>query len=550
MNFLTKLVSTKAPVAPPQEYDQLIPTLTLDQLPNYVTSLSEGYQQTYYDGGKYDGGFGPTELQQMDYWALRQRSEQLFNENLYASGIIKRLITNEINTGLTPEATPESDVLGIDDQVLKDWSDNVETRFSLWANSAELCDYQEQNDFAAIQRRIRRESLVVGDCLVVVRFSRKTRLPCLETISGNLVQTPLGGNHNLRKGHTIVDGVELDAKGSQVAYWVLQNDLSYRRLAAFGEKSKRRLSWLVYGNELRVNQVRGVPLLSTVLLSLKEIDRYRDSTQRKALINSFLAMFVKRDPSANGIGTLPFTNGAIRKEDKTVTSSDGKTQSRKITNSFGQGMIMEELQAGEDIVMKGGDGTDLSFSSFEETIMKAVAWSLEIPLEILTLAFSNNYSASQAAINEFRMYLFLMWARHGAEICTPVYKQWLLNEVLSQRIQADNFLQSWRNNDYYTFNAWCSVEWYGSIKPSTDMAKQVKASRELIEQGLSTRAKEARITTGSKYSKNVKRLVGENEELARANAPLVEQQTRAKTRDLPQAVAQEVTEQMLENTEA
>ena len=35
-------------------------------------------------------------------------------------------------------------------------------------------------------------------------------------------------------------------------------------------------------------------MLSVILQSLKEIDRYRDATQRKAAINAILAMFIKK----------------------------------------------------------------------------------------------------------------------------------------------------------------------------------------------------------------------------------------------------------------
>jgi capsid protein len=72
------------------------------------------------------------------------------------------------------------------------------------------------------------------------------------------------------------------------------------------------------------------------------------------------------------------------------------------------------------------------------------------------------------------------------------------------------------------FGAWVTVDWYGSIKPSTDMFKQVKASNLLVEGGYSTRAREARITTGTKFSKNVKRLKRENEQLAEAIRPTLE----------------------------
>ncbi len=54
------------------------------------------------------------------------------------------------------------------------------------------------------------------------------------------------------------------------------------------------------------------------------------------------------------------------------------------------------------------------------------------------------------------------------------------------------------------------------------MTKQAKASELLIKLGLSTHAREARILTGTKYSKNMTRLKRENELKVKAMEPLAE----------------------------
>ena len=174
------------------------------------------------------------------------------------------------------------------------------------------------------------------------------------------------------------------------------------------------------------------------------------------------------------------------------------------------------------MVSKGGEGTDTNFGQFEEAIIQAVAWANEIPPEILTLAFSNNYSASQAAINEFKIYLNLRWTKSGEELCSPVYNEWLVSEALNRKIAAPGLLDAWRDPAKHDIlSAWVAVDWYGSIKPSTDTLKQAKGSKLLVAEGWSTNAREARVTTGTKFSKNVKRLKRENEQKAEALRPLL-----------------------------
>lgn len=478
------------------------------------------WENSIYDGGKFFGGFGATQIQDVDYWTLRARSTQLFNENLYARGIIRRLVTNEINTGLAPEACPDEGIIGVPEESLNDWTETVETRFGIWAKGPELCDWKKKSTFGAIQRAARMEALISGDVLVVVRQSQQTKLPMVQLISGSKVRTPLGEAGNLRKGHKIRHGVELDSVGRVVAHWIKQDDGGSKRIPAVGEKSGRKISWLVYGTDKRLDDLRGQPLLSIVMQSLKEIDRYRDSVQRKAVINSILAMFIKK--GEDKMGTLPVTGGAVRRDQATTTDSDGTKRNFNIANQI-PGLVMEELQTGEEPVSFGSNGTDVNFGTFEEAIIQAVAWTLEIPPEVLRLSFSNNYSASQAAINEFKIAINRTWGDFGETFCTPIYVEWLLSETLLQKITAPGLLQSWRNpNEYDVFGAWTATDWYGSIKPSTDMLKQAKGSKILVEEGWSTNAREARITTGTKFTKNIKRLKRENELKVEAARPIAE----------------------------
>ncbi len=486
-------------------------------------------QYSIFDGEKFPGGFGATQLQTLDYWTMRKRSAQLFTENIYARGLIRRLITNEINTGLTPEATPEAEILKLTEDKLNEWSETIETRFSLWSNSAALCDYRGIDNFGAIQRTARREALIEGDVLVILRQSQRTKLPTIQLINGGQVQSPLEGE--VRKGHEVKYGVEKDSRGMIVAYWVKQEDAGIKRIPAFGEKSGRRIAWLEYGTDKRVFDDRGTPLLGIVLQSLKEIDRYRDSAQRKAVINSILAMFIYK--KEDKVGSLPMTGAAVRKDAATVTDGDGSTRQFNISNQI-PGVVLDELQTGEEPKGFQSQGTDTNFPAFEAAVVAAIAWVNEIPPNILKLSFSSNYSAAQGEINEFKIYLNLVWNKFGFSFCKPIYTEWLIAEALLQKFKAAQLLESWRDpSKYDIFAAWTSVEWYGSIKPSTDLLKQAKGSKMAVDECWSTNARESRGISGTKFTRNAKRVQRENKLKAAAMMPLIEMEERrqALTRD-------------------
>lgn len=480
-----------------------------------TSAASAPTRYAYDNGSKFAGGFGDTKVLTTDYWTLRARSSQLFETNLYARGLVRRLVTNIINTGLHLEAQPEETILGRERDSLSDWAEDVEIRFALWGAEPWLCDWLEQATYGEIQETAFLEALISGDCLVVLRQDPVTRLSRVQLVRGDCVQSPA---QQPRGGNKIEHGVELDAQGRQVAYWIRQSDGTAKRLPAYGEKSGRRLAWLVYGADRRLDQVRGKPILALALQALLEIDRYRDSTQRKATINSMLAMFIEK--TAPTPGSKPMAAGAVR-VGAIANTEDSSAPRRFNVAEHMPGAVMDELAVGETPKAFPSNGTDLSFGEFERAIIAGLAWGFEVPPEILVLSFGSNYAASQAAINEFKIFLNRVRTRWGERFCQPIYVEWLLATVLAQKIQADGLIESWRDwKNYDVFCAWTSADWSGNIKPAVDLSKLVKAYGEMVDRGFMTRARATRELTGTKYTRNVQTLEGENELLATANKPL------------------------------
>lgn len=530
---LHRLVSRlyPSPALPEAIEASSLPTLTPDAMSPYLAPARHGW----FDGNKFEGGFGATEVLTPDYWTLRARSTQLFRTNIYARGIISRLVTNVITTGLALEALPDEKLLGYGRGELLPWSDDVEDRFDLWAYAPQLCDYKGRESFGSLQARAKMAALISGDVLVVLHQDPLTGIPRVRLVDGSRVQSPFGTGINqpsVPEGHVIRHGVELDPRGQHVAYWILtptdKLERRVERLAAVGPTG-RRIAWLVYGHAERLlDDVRGDPILSIILQSLREVDRYREAVQRKATVNSVVAMFIKKEQEQ--AGSRPFTGGAVVRGSGT-TPNVPQPGGQKRTYNFAEmlpGVVLDELAPGESPQGFSSTGTDERFGDFERTIVSAMAWSLQIPPEILTLSFNSNYSASQAAIQELRLTL-QPWRQQWAEsFCAPVYEEWLLSEVLAGRIKADGLLEAWRDPmASTTYHAWTGSDWTGAIKPHIDMGKTAKGYSQLIAEGLITRDRAAREVTGQKYAKNVARLAVENEMLAAALKPLKEAEKAA-----------------------
>jgi len=446
----------------------------------------------------------------IDYWTLRRRSYRLFTENRYASGLIRRLLTNEIHRGLTLEATPNGGILGIDDDTMNDWTDGVEAKFDIWGENKELVSENEQYTFGQQQLNIRKIALLSGDVLIVLRQHPIAKTPVIELIDGANIRTPIG----YKGANEIRHGVELDSKGRHVAFHVLdtkKGDFKTTRIPAKGAQSGRRIAWMVYGHKIRVDDVRGMPALGILLQALKELDRYSDAEQRAAVLNAVLALFVKK--GQDKIGTRPLSGRAVRRSTETVESdTDAQPRSFNIAQQI-PGMVVEELQFGEEPVSFTTARPNVNYHVFEEAMMASFAWVLEIPPNIYRLAYSSNYSASGAEINELKIYLDKIRSEFASDATKPIYKEWLLSMSLTGLISAPGLLEAWRNPEKFLISgAWFLSEWAGAIKPSLKRLVEINGYIKAISEGLSTRDMATKELYGRKYTQIVKRLKKENQQ--------------------------------------
>lgn len=480
-------------------------------------NISAPYQFAQMNGDKFVGGYGDTQLLYIDYWTLRNRSIQLYNENLYAEGIINAFVTNIINTGLTLECTPSETILGIDSNALNDWTEDVETRFKLYGDNPALVDFYGERTYGQIQAQRELQALVEGDVLTVYHFDNKTMMPKIQLISSSCIQSPVE-DKKIKDGHTVTHGVEKDASGRVVAYWVVKVDGKYERYPKFGARSGRRIANLYIPGKNLMDHVRGMPLLANVLQSLREIDRYRDSVQRKALATSFLALAVEKDADTISGKVL----GGASNRSLNVTGSDDYKLNLK---QFNPGVFIDDMPAGHKIKMMGSDGTDLSFGDFEAAIINAIAWTKECPPEVIKKSFSSNYAASKQANAEFKMFLDFERTALTKANDHPFYAEWLHVEVIKGNIQAPGLIDAWNDPEKYAIKgAWISADFSGGIKPNADLVKEAAGQKLMLEIGATTRDRVSKTLTGSKFSTNVKRLARENEQLAQAMRPMLQLQ--------------------------
>lgn len=490
-----------------KDYSDKLKKIVLNSLTDYITG-------DRWDGSKFFGSLGPVaERTFVDYWTLRKRSIRLFRTNVYAKGIIRRLLDNEIHTGIIASPTPVGSVIwpGKDDNEQSDltvrYGGEIETHFDLYANTPAVFDWGKKNSFGDFQELVRFESLVSGDGIIISRIDEKTGLPRWQWVNGDNIVSP--NDYNVREGHYILHGVEFDKWGKKVAFYVrtlVNGVFNYERIPVRGEKSGRLISWMVYGSEHFVDDVRGEPFLADSIYMLRELDRTRDAEVRASLVNALLPLFFKH--SKSDIAIPRASSGVISKGASPALPPlppggakvlpDGLSVTPPTRNiEFENPGTAVDLDADEDIVSFNTNRPNVNYATFEKAIVSVLSWSHGIPPEILMLEFNNNYSASRQANNEFIIYLNKFYKKFGRQVCQNIYDAFLEQSVLTGKIDLPGFVRSYGTVDgWEVISAWEKCAWIGLNRPAVDRLKEVQASEKALDNMLTTFDIEARRVSG------------------------------------------------------
>lgn len=284
-----------------------------------------------------------------------------------------------------------------------------------WAETA-ACDADGRDDLYGLQKLVIRGVAEGGEMLVRRRFRRlDDGLPVplqLQVLEPDFIDT--SKTLTLPNGGQIVQGVEFDALGRRVAYWLFGqhpgSSLSSTALLSPSRRIQAAEILHVFERE-RAGQVRAVSWFAPILLPAKDLDEYGDAQLMKQKIAACLAVLISDvDGTASPLGTA----------DTTTTPE---------TDQLEPGMIMN-VPPGRNIEVVQPP-TVGEYGAYQTVEQRKLAKGLGLSYEDFSGDYSNvNFSSARMArLEHYDNVYDWRWRLMVPQFCNPVWS-WFLESAL------------------------------------------------------------------------------------------------------------------------
>jgi capsid protein len=468
-------------------YNKIRPAFLPEIKSNPEKNAHYGYSQGFYSyaftGEKNTGEMGPVKKYVLDFETLRLRSHQCMLDSEVAQLVIKNKVLWTIGNGLKLQAIPAKSVLqleGIDIDFHR-FTKEVEAYFNL-ARKSKRSSYNGLSSLDGLGWSGYKDAEIGGDVVVVLRYVDGDVK--MQLIDGAHLQTPSVGSKffplELKNGNKILKGIEKDPTGKHIRYYIKNDKQGFDVIECVGKKTGFKMAWIYYADKYRLDDDRGLPLLSSVLETLKKMDRYKEATIASAEECAKIPFAIEH--TLGSTGENPFLKTVI--ESNNYDESTGKNKSvnydevaKRVAKTTNKTVV--NLPVNSKLVSFKSE-SELHFKDFYTIHIEIVCACLGIPPEVAMAKYNSNYSASRAAIKAWEHVLMVSRQSFADDFYQPFYEFWLHIQILENRISAPGYLEAYIKGNNAVLDAYRQARFVGPPVQGIDPLKEVKAVREAL----------------------------------------------------------------------
>lgn len=354
---------------------------------------------------------------------LRARSRDLVRNNPLAANAVQTLVSSLVGAGIRPRAATRDPEL----------NKRIDELFKEWAMG---CDFYGLTDFFGLQSLAVRQMIEGGEVLSLRQRGRGMRVPLQIQLkeADHLDDAKIETGNGARR---IIQGIEYDAEGRRVAYWILpEHPGSQTRTLLAGRYESVRVpaAQIAHMFERQRMQNRGVPWAAPVMRTLRDMDDWQ------------LAEMVRKKTEACLVGIVIGGDQDTPVAPK-VQRADGTTAEQFEPGMFAYANGAQDIRFNQPT----NAGGLYEWMRVQGTILAA---GFRVPYALLTGDLSqSNFASSRVGLNEYRRMIDMMqWQIVIPMFCQPVWDWFIEAANLSGQISVDRVPVEWAPPSFESVN--------------------------------------------------------------------------------------------------
>ena len=468
------------------------------------------------DGSKTPAGIsGSGSSITFNHTLLRRNGRVAYHQTPQAKSLVTRMADTVADIGLRWEPMPNALTLGITPEEAEQWAREMKPRFDAWAKSKKqhrsgtMTWYQSQRLYQIFQHRdndifSRLFYSDERDLLNPVQFEFIDP----DQIRGDAFTSTRGFQSNN-------DGIVRDSQGRETAYnvWLRDAQGHYKTETIKAKSSTGRIFMLHGFMPEYAGQGRGLSRLGNDVEEFQKITDLTLAEIQKAIIQSSIWGFVKpsKDEDAHNILQTLQTRGGAGPAGESFGSPPADTSGTDVpavgleplscydipeATIDRPGVFIANLPKGQSLEMVNNTAPTTGVDRFVDFFTSYLASARSMPIEVLLMKFSSNFSASRGALLLFWRIAQIWRDEMAADYLNPTVEMWLSEEIAAGRVAAPGW------SDPRLRAAWLNSMWVGPPAPDIDPGRTAKARKDNIEAGVTTIGVEARNYNGSDAETN------------------------------------------------
>lgn len=392
-------------------------------------------------------------------------------------------------------AKPHVKLLGLDETWEREFQEEVEAKFTLYAESPECwLDARRVNTLTGMLRLAVVAYLYGGEVLATVEWmNRERRRPyrtAIQLIEAERLCNPYASEYNVYN-YKERGGIERDDYGRPLWYNIRNghpsdgsfNSIQFKRVPA-------RLPWgrvqVIHILEpMRIDQTRGISELVSGLAQLRSVQHYREIVLQNAIVNATFAATIESElpQQAAEVFGVEGEDPAIQAADQYIDAVSGFTQTTSALRI--NGVKIPHLYPGSKLALRpASSGTPLG-NDFEQSMLRYLAANLGMSYEELSRDYTKtNYSSARAAMLQTWKFMQARKKVVADRFATHAYRLWLEEAINAGALETARSVPNIYEGQ--NFDALSACDWLGASRGQIDELKETQAAAERIAKGLST----------------------------------------------------------------